>query len=212
MQQISDLSITDYVTELASSAATPGGGAAAGLTGVQAAALLSMVCNLSTGDKYAAVSDRISAIGHACESIRKLLLELTDDDAQVFSALMASYKLPRSNPEESDQRTKRIQESLQSAAGVPLQVMKETIELAPHATELGEIGNPNLITDVGVAVHMMEAALSSARLNVLINIRLVRNSDFVADCDTQMSEILDRFSIAKARCLDTVAGKLPGRK
>jgi formiminotetrahydrofolate cyclodeaminase len=210
LQQISDLSITAYVTELASSAATPGGGSAAGLTAVQAAALLSMVCNLSTGDKYAGVSDRIGTIGHACESIRKLLLELTDRDARVFSALMASYKLPRNNPEESGQRTARIQESLQSAAGVPLQVMKETIELAPHATELGEIGNPNLITDVGVAVHLMEAALSSARLNVLINTRLVRNSDFVADCETQMSEILDRFSVERTRCLDAVEDKLPG--
>jgi len=208
LQPLSDLSIDAYLTELASSAATPGGGAAAGLTAAQAAALLSMVCNLTGQDKFPDVADQISAARQDCESIRSLLLHLTARDAQAFSDLTTCYKLPRSNQKEIDSRATRIQSALKSAGGVPLEVMRETIKLAPHATLLGEIGNPNLITDVGVAVHLMEAALSSARLNVLINTRLVDDKDFAENCQIEIARILDQFALQKNGCLAVIEEKL----
>lgn len=210
MQQLSDLSIATYLTELASSAATPGGGCAAGLTATQAAALLAMVCNLSGGEKLATVSRQISAIRAACGSIQELLLDLTAQDTRAFSDLMASYKLPRNSQEETDERAERIQHALKNAAWVPLEVMRETGKLAPHATLLGEIGNPNLITDVGVAVHLMEAALNSARLNVLVNARLVNESDYMESCRTEAIGILKQFTVQKTRCLAAVEERLHG--
>lgn len=208
LQSLNDLSVSAYLTELASSAATPGGGAAAGLTATQAAALLEMVCNLTGQDKFAAVSNQISVTNHACASIREKLLGLTDRDARAFAELMASYTLPRSNQEETDRRKARIQDALKTASGVPLEVMRETVKLATHAILLAEIGNPNLITDVGVAVHLMEAALSSARLNVLINTRLISDSNFVIRCNSETIEILKQFAAQKNSCLAPVEQKL----
>lgn len=45
------MTVQEFVSELASGSATPGGGSAAGLAGAQGAALLSMVCNLTIGRK-----------------------------------------------------------------------------------------------------------------------------------------------------------------
>ncbi len=56
MSEIKDKSIEIFLDELASKQATPGGGSAAAVMGAQAAALVSMVCNLTIGKpKYAAV-------------------------------------------------------------------------------------------------------------------------------------------------------------
>ena len=66
----------------------------------------------------------------------------------------------------------------------------------------------NLITDVGVAVHLMEAALSSARLNVLINTRLISDSNFVIRCNSETIEILKQFAAQKNSCLAPVEQKL----
>jgi|TARA_B100001971_G_C18228106_1_gene561979 formiminotetrahydrofolate cyclodeaminase len=208
LPQLNDLSISEYITSLASSAATPGGGAAAGLTAAQAAALLEMVCNLTNRDTFPTVADQISVTNHACKSIREDLLDLTARDAQAFDQLMACYQLPRSTQEEVDSRTARLQQALRAAAGVPLEVMRETVKLAIHAALLVEIGNPNLITDVGVAIHLMEAALSSARLNVLINARLITDSDFAVGCKSETIEILKRFTAQKNGCLAPVEEKL----
>lgn len=183
------------------------------MTAAQAAALLCMVCNLTGEDKFPSVADQIGKTSRACGSIQELLLDLTSRDSRAFADLMASYKLPRSDPEKLAGRTLhsragRIQKALKTAAGVPLEVMRETVKLADHAGLLGEIGNPNLITDVGVAVHLMEAALSSARLNVLINTRHIDDSNFVASCKTEMIGILKQFAVQKNSCLATVEEKL----
>ncbi len=208
MQPLDDLPIGAYLADLASAAATPGGGAAAGLTAAQAAALLEMVCNLTGAAKFPTVADEISASSNACASLRDELLSLTDRDSQAFAALTACYKLPRSNQQEKDSRALQVQDALKTAAGVPLNVMRETVKLAPQAVLLAEIGNPNLITDVGVAIHLMDAALASARLNVLINARLISDSDYASTCKTESIEILKQFAQQKKDCLAQVEEKL----
>lgn len=51
MTEIKDNSLQNYLDTLASKSATPGGGSAAALMGAQAAALTSMVCNLTIGNR-----------------------------------------------------------------------------------------------------------------------------------------------------------------
>lgn len=48
---IEDKTIRQFLDELASKSATPGGGSAAAIMGAMGAALVSMVCNLTIGKK-----------------------------------------------------------------------------------------------------------------------------------------------------------------
>ncbi|MDP8924785.1 MAG: cyclodeaminase/cyclohydrolase family protein, partial [Chloroflexota bacterium] len=61
--------VTEYLDRLASGDPTPGGGSAAALAGALAAALVSMVCNLTTGrDKFADVEEEVVAIRAEAEA------------------------------------------------------------------------------------------------------------------------------------------------
>ena len=54
MSTLTDLKSKDFLTALASSAPAPGGGGGAAMAGALAAALASMVCNLTIGkEKFA---------------------------------------------------------------------------------------------------------------------------------------------------------------
>ncbi|MDD1622927.1 MAG: cyclodeaminase/cyclohydrolase family protein, partial [Methylococcaceae bacterium] len=71
MTQIKDKSVEIFLDELASKQATPGGGSAAAVMGAQAAALTSMVCNLTIGKpKYAEVEAEMQALLAESEALR----------------------------------------------------------------------------------------------------------------------------------------------
>ena len=62
-ERLIDKPVSQFLTELASSAPAPGGGSVAALSGALGAALVSMVCNLTVGKKkYADVQEEIKAI------------------------------------------------------------------------------------------------------------------------------------------------------
>ena len=206
--QLETLDIESYLDGLASSSSTPGGGAVAGLAGAQAAALLSMVCNLSRGDRFADVSRDIDETNESCEAATNTLLILANDDARVFRGVMHAYALAKSSAEEKSDRTIAIQLALGAAAEVPLKVMQETSLLLPLADRLADIGNTNLISDIGVAIYLIDATLSSARLNILINIRQLKDEALIKGFNDSMAAILQNLTLMKSSVLEKVNTKL----
>lgn len=101
MSEIKDKSVQVFIDELASKAPTPGGGSAAAVMGAQAAALISMVCNLTIGKpKYAEVEVEMKVLLEKSEALRETLTGMIKADVDVFDRLMATYGLPKDSEEE----------------------------------------------------------------------------------------------------------------
>ena len=177
-------SLQSYLDKLSSSAATPGGGAVAALTGAQAAALISMVCNLTKSKTKRAASnsaddDANDKPNDQAKETRAQFDQLADDDIEGFTAVMTAYKMPKSNPQErSDQHT-TLQDALKHAAQAPLQTATLASSLAQDIQRLSEIGNKNLITDVGIAALLIPATVQAAKMNVLINLSSMQDEQFI---------------------------------
>ena len=125
MSEIKDKPVEVFLLELASKQPTPGGGSAAALMGAQAAALVSMVCNLTIGKpKYAEVEADMLALLAESEVLRIRLTGMIKADVDVFNKLMACYGLPKSTDDEKAQRTAQIQLALRDATEVPLACAK----------------------------------------------------------------------------------------
>ena len=71
------------------------------------------------------------------------------------------------------------QKALKKAAEVPMKTAECCFELLKLASRLGEIGNPRLISDVGVGALLAQAALESAVLNVEINLSYIKNHEYI---------------------------------
>jgi formiminotetrahydrofolate cyclodeaminase len=184
-QKLNQQSLQSYLDKLSSSAATPGGGAVAAVTGAQAAALISMVCNLTKGktkesasDSAEALKKEIQAINNRAEQARGQFDQLADDDIEGFNQVMAAYKLPRSNSQERTVQHNALQDALKQAAQAPLATATLASNLAQDIQRLSEIGNKNLVTDVGIAALLVPTTVQAARMNVLINLASMEDEQF----------------------------------
>jgi methenyltetrahydrofolate cyclohydrolase len=209
MSEIKDKSVETFLDELASKQATPGGGSAAAVMGAQAAALTSMVCNLTIGKpKYAEVEAEIQALLAESEALRATLIGMIKADVDVFDKLMACYGLPKATEQEKAHRSEQIQTVLKEATVVPLECAKacaKAIKLSKTAAEKGNLG---VISDAGVAAMAAYAGLKSAALNVYINAASLKDREFAEARLAELQEVMDGIEVEAEDIYRLVKGKL----
>lgn len=178
--------ITDFLTKLSSKEAVPGGGGAAALMGAMAAALCSMVANLTTGKKkYACFQVDIERIIVEMEGVIWQLYEYIEKDAEAFSPLAAAYSIPKEEPG----REEILEKALQKAAKVPMELAELLYHLIPVLEELEEKGSRLAISDVAVAAAACRAALESATINVHINTGQMKDRGQAEKMDHKVREL-----------------------
>jgi methenyltetrahydrofolate cyclohydrolase len=165
-----DITIGDFLEQLAAKVPAPGGGAAAALQAAQAAALLAMVGRYSQSPKYAEHAYTIERIIAEADERRAEALQLAEEDAEAFEVVSRAYRLPRETPEQQDARKQAIQSALVEAARPPAAVLAGATRLVELAEELLPIGNRNLLTDVAAAAAAAGAAATIAQVNVEVNL------------------------------------------
>ncbi|MFR8009056.1 MAG: cyclodeaminase/cyclohydrolase family protein [Gordonibacter urolithinfaciens] len=161
---------TSFIDELASAAPTPGGGGASAYAGALAAALASMVGNLTVGKKtYADVEDEVRASLARLDALRARLVELVDEDARAFEPLAAAYRLPKATPDEQAAKNAALQQALVGASDVPLAIMRAVADVVDEADYLAHHDSKMARSDAGVAAAFARAASDGASLNIFIN-------------------------------------------
>lgn len=209
MTEIKDNSLQTYLDTLASKNATPGGGSAAALMGAQAAALVSMVCNLTIGKpKYAEVEIEMQALLEKAEILREELTGMIKADVDVFNRLMATYGLPKETDDEKLARSAAIQTVLKDATDVPLNCAKACADVIGLSRIAAEKGSSAVISDAGVAVMSGYAALKSAALNVCINAASLKDREFTNAKLIELNAILDGAEINSQEIYDLVKSRL----
>ncbi len=177
-----------YSDALASGEATPGGGSAAALAGALGAALNSMVANFTVGrEEFADVEEDVQRLLAESERLRGELERLTQDDTEAYGQVVAAQKMPRETDEQKAARRTAMQDALKAAAEVPRAAVRACHAVLEVAGEMVEKGNPNLITDVGVAAKFALAAMECAALNVEINLAYIKDEDYNAACRREIA-------------------------
>ncbi len=127
---------------LASAAPTPGGGGASALAGALAAALASMVGNLTVGKKkYADVEGQVLAELGELDVTRGRLVALVDEGAAAFAPLAAAYRMPRETPEQQAAKDAALQEALVGACEVPLEIMRQCVPVTESCDFMARHGS-----------------------------------------------------------------------
>lgn len=202
-------SLQQFLDDLASKAATPGGGGAAALNGAMGAALIGMVCNLTIGrKKYRPVEAEMKAILTQSEALRAKLTDLISTDAEAFDKVMVAYGLPRQTESEKQARTEAIQAATKEATLVPLAIAQACAEVIALSKPTTEMGNVNVVSDAGVGALSAQSGLKSAALNVLINLGSLQDEAFVTAKEAELNQILDGQDALTAEVYELVQAKL----
>jgi formiminotetrahydrofolate cyclodeaminase len=200
-----EMTIASFLEALAAKQSTPGGGGAAALTGSQAAALLCMVANFTVGaKKYADVQEEMKGYLAQAEALRVRLLALADEDVKAFQGVTACYAMPKETDEEKVARTQALQAALKEAARVPFETAEKSVAVMKLAQPVAEKGNSNVVSDAAVSLYLADAALHAAIVNVNINLKFIKDSEFVEDfssrCQNLLQEGAEALRAGRAAC------------
>ena len=189
VKRLADMALKDFIDEVSTESAAPGGGSVSACLGALGAALGTMVANLSAHKK--GWDERWEEFSGWAEKGRYYVDELTrlvDEDTQAFNSLMAAFSMPKNTGEEKQERAKAIQEATAQAIQVPLKVMETALDAMDICLTMAETGNPNSVSDAGVGVMALRTAVRGAFLNVRINLPGLENRK-------QAGQILEKAKI-----------------
>jgi glutamate formiminotransferase/formiminotetrahydrofolate cyclodeaminase len=206
MSDFSELSIRQFLSTLASSAPTPGGGTAAAIAGAMGAGLTEMVAALTLSrEKFAPVHDAMRTIAEAARRAREEFLDLAREDSEAYDAVVAARRLARETEEERQVRARKIESANRMATEIPMRTARAAVRLLAALPELVEKGNPNAISDAGAAALMFSAAAEGALLNVGINLPGISEATFVGDMRREVAAIQAETQRLRSDILSEVA-------
>jgi formiminotetrahydrofolate cyclodeaminase len=181
-----EMTLKEFLDQLASGLPAPGGGSASALAGSLGAALAAMVAHFTAKRKGSMeLEEQIEQNLQASLRLQRLLQEDVDRDTAAYNSVVAAYRMPRESEAERAARTRAIQESLQEATRLPLQVAQRSLEVLALACWALTEGNPNTWSDAVVAALMAQSGIEGALANVAINLKGIKD-------DTFKEEMIDR--------------------
>lgn len=189
-------SIGSFAALVAAGTPTPGGGSVAAYSGVLAAALGQMMCNLTMGKKkYAEVEPRLGEIKSRLEQLSEQLRELIAKDAASFDTVMKSYRLPKETEEQKAERDRQINAAGRIAASTPYETAQCAFEVLSLLVELAQIGNPNALSDVTVASQLARTAVRGAYYNIGVNLSMFSDRQEADEMRRRITRLIDEAEI-----------------
>ena len=169
-KKLVDMTCAGFAEETASESPAPGGGSISAYMGALAAALGTMVANLSS--HKAGWDDRWEYFSDWAEKgmdIMNELLALVDEDTAAFNKIMDVFGMPKGTDEEKEARAVAMEAATLYATQVPLRTMKAAYKAFDVVRAMAQEGNPNSVSDAGVGALAARSAVMGACLNVKIN-------------------------------------------
>lgn len=192
-----DESINQFLDELGSDLAAPGGGSVAGLIGALSGALNSMVYSLTVGKKsYLGLKDNekkhINKFQKESKEFTSRSLELMEEDRENFLKLMDCYKLPKETEEEKQKRALAIKENTIKSMEAPLILARESLGFYENLNIMAKYGNKMLLSDLSISAILLHSAIESSIVNVKVNLNGLRSEEFFDRIDKELKDIMEK--------------------
>ncbi len=203
------MSLTDFADETASESPAPGGGSISAYIGALGAALATMVANLSSHKKgWDERWEEFSNWAEKSEHYKNELIKLVDADTKAFNEIMIAFALPKTSAEEKTLRTNAIQQATKYAIDIPFKVMESAFASMEIIKAMAETGNPNSVSDAGVAALCARSAVMGAFMNVRINASGCDDKKYIQHIIEQGKEIENKAIALEAEILTIVNEKI----
>jgi formiminotetrahydrofolate cyclodeaminase len=194
-----------FLGKVAVATPTPGGGSVSALSGALSASLIAMVAGLSSR-KGKDKQKEMEEIKRKALTIQKRLFQAMDEDSKSFEAVIKAFRLAKGSEKERLHRVKEIQRAYRNATLIPQLVCQRSLQLLEYSKTLIFKGNPNAISDAGVAAFLADAALAGGLLNIGINLVAVTERTFAK----KMNHSMQRWAKKRNNLMKAILMKLVG--
>lgn len=191
-----DRPLREYLDDLAARIPAPGGGSASALVAATGASLMSMVANYTAGNpKYKDSEGLVHEMLNKLEGYGSSLKCLIDEDVEAYGRLSKIIREKTAGPEALDAAYKEAIEP-------PFSVCKIAAECLKLCAGLARRGNRNLITDTAIAAIFLEGAFFSAKFNVYINLKYIKDTGFIGSIHNVLAPLEEEMPRLKAEILE----------
>ena len=160
--ELLNLSVKDYLDELSKKVSTPGGGSALAIVLSLSASLGLMALNFTINKKgYEDKQEKVKEYILKFEEIKNIGEKLIDEDAKSYKALMDAYR-------KKDETA--IRKAACYACEVPLTLYLKAKILEEYLIDIHPLCNKNLLSDVDIALDLINSVYSGSKANLLLNI------------------------------------------
>ena len=206
---LANMTLIDFANKTSSESPAPGGGSISAYTGALGAALSTMVANLSANkrgwdDKW----EFYSKWGEKSLNFQNILVNLVDEDTKAFNKIMSAVSLPKDTSEEKLNRSNALESATKNAIEIPFKIMETSFACLESIKCMTELGNPNSISDAGVAALCIRTAVMGAFLNVKINCKDLKDKKFVSSILKKGKVIVNDTKRIEAEILELVEKQL----
>jgi formiminotetrahydrofolate cyclodeaminase len=137
----------------------------------------------------------MAALLSRAESFRAGLQSLIDKDVEAYGRLSDAVK-------KSDKNDKELEALYKEAVRVPFEVCMMSAECLRLCKTAAECGNKNLITDTAIAAIFLEGAFFSAKFNVYLNLKFVKDADHVEKIHSALAPLEEELPRLKEDILE----------
>ena len=205
------MTVDGFTDELSIDSPAPGGGSVSALMGTLGAALVSMVAALTHGKKGMEDSrEEMESVGSQAQALKERLISLVDEDTAAFNSILDAFRLKRKTDEQKKQRDAAILSATKNATQIPLLVAQLCYEVLDLSITAIEKGNPNSVSDAGVAAEAALAGLRGARLNVLINLDGIDDGNFCNEMTKKVDTLLKKGESFHGKVVEEVDQVMKG--
>jgi formiminotetrahydrofolate cyclodeaminase len=197
-EALSRQSVQEFLTALASGAPTPGGGAAAALSGAMAARLVAMVGRVTAaGDS--SVEPEASAIVAQADELGDRLARLVTEDMEAYGSLIDARR-SRGGPD-------TVARALARATEVPVRLARASRDVLALCETLAPLARRSALSDLAVAAALAGAALESGALTARANLAEAMDSEVARKSESELGDLLASGQGVRRRLSAIVAAR-----
>jgi methenyltetrahydrofolate cyclohydrolase len=191
-----------YLADLASAAPAPGGGSAAALAAALGAALVAMTCRVTARHAGAAPEGLpLGELAEQADSLRRRLTALANDDARVYSDVIAARRL------HVPEREAAVQRALERATEVPERVAAESRHVLALCERIAPCARASTLSDLGVATILAHGALRAGALTARTNLAGIADGDFTGETARRVDALVAEGMLLAERIETALAAR-----
>ena len=161
------------------------GGSVVGMALSTINSLIKYIANLTINKKnYEEVQDKVKVILEKAENLKQNSLEAIDKDKEILEEILNAYKLRKENAQKYTQVCKDAVEFCMNVVNIA----NETLKVSD---EISKVGNKMLSSDFKICKYYSIASIQSAMENVYINLKSVKDEQFVNEIEEECKQILE---------------------
>lgn len=188
-KDFAELSLDEFLDQLADRTPTPGGGGVTAVAGALATAMARMVAAYSITKKTQPDHQKqIEEAARKLHSDDQILRALITQDAVAYVQMTEAAKKVKENPDVQDE----YQKTVFSAVGVPMEMAAVATRALDTMDSFKEIASKYLLSDLAVAAVFAEATVRAAQYTIGINLPQLSDDDMRKKISADIDQMLQR--------------------